>query len=56
MWGLGFKGKYEKWSYKVQYMSFQFDEEPIGLDGVTRTDNDFDDTALVNTIELIWSW
>ena len=95
MWGLGFKGKYDKWSYKVQYMSFQFDEEPIGLDGVTRTDDevgqefdvrvaytfskhftmancfaafdpgdaiqdlhgdDYDDTALCNTIELIWSW
>jgi hypothetical protein len=95
MWGLGFKGKYDKWSYKVQYMDFQFDEEPIGLDGVTRTDDevgqefdlrvayafskhftmancfaafvpgdaiedlngpDYDDTALVNTIELIWKW
>ena len=94
MWGLGFKGKYDKWSYKVQYMDFQFDEEPIGLDG-TRTDDevgqefnlrvaytfgkhftmantfaafdpgdaiedmwgsDYDDTALVNTIELIWIW
>jgi hypothetical protein len=94
MWGLGFKGKYEKWSYKVQYMDFQYDEEPLGLDG-TRTDdevgqefdlrvayafsnhftiancfaafdpgdgiedllgNDFDDTALINTVELIWSW
>jgi hypothetical protein len=95
MWGLGFKGKYDKWSYQVQYMDFSFDEEPIGFDGVTRTDDevgqefdirvayafsnhftiancfaafdpgngiqdrlgdDFDDTALVNTIELIWSW
>jgi hypothetical protein len=95
MWGLGFKGKYDKWSYKVQYMSFEFDEEPIGLGG-TRTDDEvgqefdlrvayafskhftiancfaafdpgdaiedlyddssYDDTALVNTIELIWSW
>jgi hypothetical protein len=94
MWGLGFKGKYGKWSYKVQYMDFQFDEEPIGWNG-TRTDDevgqefdvrvayafsnhftiancfaafdpgdgveelmgpDFDDTALVNTIELIWKW
>jgi len=94
MWGLGFKGKYDKWSYKVQYMDFRFDEEPIGLDG-TRTDDEvgqefdlrvayafskhftmancfaafdpgdaiedlwgdeYDDTALVNTIELIWSW
>ena len=95
MWGVGFKGKYDKWSYKVQYMDFQFDEEPIGLDGVTRTDDevgqefdvrvayafskhftiancfaafdpgdaiedmwgsDYDDTALINTIELIWKW
>jgi hypothetical protein len=94
MWGLGFKGKYDKWSYKVQYMDFQYDEEPIGLDG-TSTDDEvgqeldirvayafsnhftiancfaafepgdaiedrlgdgYDDTALVNTIELIWSW
>ncbi len=94
MWGLGVKGKYDKWSYKVQYMDFYFDEEPLGFDG-TRTDdevgqefdirvayafskhftmancfaafdpgdgiedlrgNDYDETALVNTIELIWSW
>jgi hypothetical protein len=94
MWGLGFKGKYEKWSYKVQYMDFSYDEEPIGLDGTSTDDevgqefdirvayafsnhftiancfaafdpgdgvqdrlgSDFDETALVNTIELIWSW
>jgi len=94
MWGLGFKGKYDKWSYKVQYLDFQFDEEPLGLDGTSTDDevgqefdvrvaytfskhfliantfaafdpgdsvqerlgNDFDDTALVNTIELIWKW
>ena len=94
MWGLGFKGNYGKWSYKVQYMDFQYDEEPIGLDG-TRTDDevgqefdlrvdyafskhftiancfaafepgdavedmwgsDYDNTAPVNTFELIWSW
>ena len=94
MWGVGFKGKYDKWSYKVQYMDFQYDEEPIGLDGTPTDDevgqeldirvayafsnhftiancfaafdpgdgvedrlgSEFDDTALVNTIELIWSW
>jgi hypothetical protein len=94
MWGLGFKGKYNKWSYKVQYMDFQYDEEPLGLDGTSTDDevgqeldiriaytfsnhftiantfaafdpgdgiqdrlgNDYDDTALVDTIELIWNW
>ena len=38
MWGLGFKGKYNKWSYKVQYMDFQYDEEPLGLDGTSTDD------------------
>jgi len=97
MWGLGFKGKYGKWSYKVQYMDFQFDEAPkidaagnpknvddeVGQefdvrvayafsnhftiancfaafepgDGIEdRLGSEFDDTALVNTIELIWKW
>ena len=97
MWGLGFKGKYEKWSYKIQYMSFEFDEEPkvdaagnpknvddeVGQEFDLRVayafsnhftiancfaafdpgdamkdiwGNEYDDTALVNTIELIWKW
>jgi len=93
MWGLGFKGKFGKWSYKAQYMDFSFDEEPdilypgvddeIGQEFDLRVayafskhftiancfaafdpgdaiedmyGNDYDDTALVNTIELIWSW
>ena len=94
MWGLGFKGKSGKWSYKVQYMDFSYDEEPMGLDGTSTDDEvgqefdarvayafskhftiancfaafepgdgvqdrlgkEFDDTALVNTVELIWKW
>ena len=93
MWGLGFKGKFDKWSYKVQYMDFQFDEEPDelypGVDDEVGQEfdirvayafskhftiancfaafdpgdaiedmngDDYDDTALVNTIELIWTW
>ncbi|MBW2643873.1 MAG: hypothetical protein JRC89_11025 [Deltaproteobacteria bacterium] len=93
MWGVGFKGKYDKWSYKVQYMDFSFDEEPdqlvAGVDDEVGQEfdvrvtyafsnhfsisncfaafdpgdaiqdlwgEDYDDTALVNTIELIWKW
>jgi hypothetical protein len=89
MWGLGVKGKYGQWSYKIQYMDFSFDEEPEGIDDEVGQELDFrvaytfskhftvancfaafepgdaiedaygtdyDDTALVNTIELIWSW
>ena len=89
MWGLGFKGKYGQWSYKVQYMDFEFDDEPTGIDEEVGQEfdlrvaytfskhfsiancfaafdpgdaiedmngDDFDDTALVNTIELIWKW
>ncbi len=93
MWGLGAKGTFGKWSYKVQYMDFSFDEEPDHIvsgiddevgqefdlrvtyafskhfsmsncfaafdpgDGVQdRLGSNFDDTALVNTIELIWKW
>jgi hypothetical protein len=93
MWGLGAKGKYGQWSYKVQYMDFSFDEEPdqlvAGCDDEVGQEfdlrvayafsnhftiancfaafdpgdaiedlntNDFDDTALANTIELIWKW
>ena len=97
MWGLGFKGKFGNWSYKVQYMDFQFDEAPnvnkaglakdvddeVGQEFDLRVayefskhftiancfsafdpgdaiedyyGDDYDDTALVNTIELIWKW
>jgi len=89
MWGLGFKGKYGQWSYKVQYMDFEFDEEPTGVDEEVGQEfdlrvaytfskhftiancfaafdpgdaiedlytKDHDETALVNTIELIWKW
>jgi len=93
MWGLGVKGKSGKWSYKVQYMDFSFDEEPDilypGIDDEVGQEfdirvaytfsnhfsiancfaafepgdaiedmhgSDYDDTALVNTIELIWKW
>jgi hypothetical protein len=93
MWGLGVKGKYGNWSYKVQYMDFSFDEEPdqivAGVDDEVGQEfdirvayafskhftmancfaafdpgdaiqdlygDDYDDTAMVNTIELIWSW
>ena len=97
MWGLGFKGKYGKFSYKVQYMDFELDEAPkldkagnpknvddewgqeFDLrvaytfskhftlancfsafdpgDGIEDYyGNDYDDTALVNTLELIWKW
>jgi len=90
MWGLGAKGTFGKWSYKVQYMDFSFDEEPEGIDDevgqefdlrVAYTfskhftiancfaafepgdaveemmdDSNYDDTALINTIELIWRW
>ena len=93
MWGLGAKGTFGKWSYKVQYMDFSFDEEPdhivAGIDDEVGQEfdlrvayafskhflvancfaafepgdavedlwgNDYDDTALVNTIEMIWRW
>jgi len=101
MWGLGFKGKYGKWSYQVQYMDFEYDEAPkfkfdktgnrlnvdvdddVGQEFDLRVayafskhftiancfaafdpgdaiedylGNDYDDTALVNTVELIWKW
>jgi len=93
MWGIGAKGKFGKWSYKVQYMDFSFDEEPdqlvAGVDDEVGQEfdlrvtyafsnhftiancfaafdpgdaieelwgDDYDDTALVNTIELIWTW
>ena len=89
MWGLGFKGTFGKWSYKVQYMDFSLDEEPEDLDDEMGQEfdlrvayafskhftiancfaafepgdavedaygSDYDDTALVNTIELTWRW
>ena len=97
MWGIGFKGKYGNWSYKIQYMDFQYDEAPnidVNLNPTNVDDevgqefdlriayafskhftiancfaafepgdaiedywgDDYDDTALANTIELIWSW
>ncbi|MEA1969197.1 MAG: hypothetical protein U9N77_13400 [Thermodesulfobacteriota bacterium] len=33
MWGIGVKGKFmENWSYKAQYMNFEFDAAPDGID------------------------
>ncbi len=96
MYGLGFKGKVNKWSYKAQVMYFQLDdtgglEDFYGrnIDESMGTEYDFwfryqfnkhfsigncfavfdpgdavedingagfDDTAVMDTVELIWAW